>query len=180
MAATHGRDGDPAWPAPALIAASSLLARPDQAAANKHDASEFLGTVASATAGPTRARDRNADSEPVLAAKIELLASMMRQSTHTLVYSGAGLSRAAGIPDYASRALGSVMAGSGRLANPLDAQPTLAHACVAGLVARGLVAAIVNQNHDGTRARVLRATDPARFAGLFEKAGVLPDVARFN
>jgi len=78
---------------------------------------------------------------------------MVRQSTHTLVYSGAGLSRAAGIPDYASRALGSVMAGAGRLANPLDAQPTASHACVAALVERGLIAGIINQNHDGTPPR---------------------------
>jgi len=129
------------WPLPGLAAISEDLARPDQSS-NQHDASEYL------------------DDAAVLNEKINILASLISKSNMTVVYSGAGMSRAAGIPDYATRAINSVMAGIGRLHNPMDARPTMAHECIVTLQKQGLIHAIINQNHDG----------------LFEKCGIMPEM----
>jgi NAD-dependent SIR2 family protein deacetylase len=53
------------------------------------------------------------DTEDVLAAKVDLLARKVEASASLAVYAGAGLSTAAGIKDYASRAAGSVAIGKG-------------------------------------------------------------------
>lgn len=82
-----------------------------------------------------------------------MIAKMLSTPIHgqsTVVYSGAGLSKGAGIADYASRVPGSISgAGAPRLASPLEARPTKAHYVLAAMFARGLVHEFVNQNHDG-------------------------------
>jgi hypothetical protein len=86
------------------------------------------------------------DSEEVLAEKIQVLVKMIRKGQVT-VYSGAGLSRASGIPDYASKAKNSLSNTAKKLLSPLDAVPTLSHAVIARLCEAGFVTEVVNQNH---------------------------------
>merc|ERR1712176_841726 len=77
---------------------------------------------------------------------------MGRRSTACIVYTGAGISTASGISDYASKADSSLAkAGRARLKKvmPMDAQPTLAHRALAKLHAEGYVKHWVQQNHDG-------------------------------
>eukprot|EP01012_Entosiphon_sulcatum_P010430 TRINITY_DN16095_c0_g1_i1.p1 TRINITY_DN16095_c0_g1~~TRINITY_DN16095_c0_g1_i1.p1 ORF type:complete len:214 (+),score=23.44 TRINITY_DN16095_c0_g1_i1:378-1019(+) len=65
-----------------------------------------------------------------------------------VVYTGAGISTAAGIGDYASKAKGSV-AGKPRTINRLEAQPTVGHHVLAALEKAGFLHHWVQQNHDG-------------------------------
>merc|ERR1712176_1545194 len=77
---------------------------------------------------------------------------MGRRSTACIVYTGAGISTASGISDYASKADSSLAkAGRARLKKvmPMDAQPTLTHRALAKLHAEGYVKHWVQQNHNG-------------------------------
>ena len=96
------------WNAPRLVACSEEAARADQG--NMIKAHEYL------------------DDEEVLEEKICLIVDLLRRAKCCTAYTGAGLSRAAGIEDYASRASNSI-AGTGapRLESNLDAQPTFSH-----------------------------------------------------
>lgn len=73
---------------------------------------------------PSSSSPSSSSSSQVLDAKVALLASLLKQSRHTCAYTGAGLSQAAGIPDYATKAAGSVTAQTSRVRSPYDAQPT--------------------------------------------------------
>ena len=92
------------------------------------------------------------DTEAVLRAKVAALAALVRRARHCVVYAGAGLSRASGIPDYAS-SRASVLAQSVRgnaVQSPLDAEPTTAHYVLAEMHCRGMLrGGFVQQNHDG-------------------------------
>ena len=89
------------------------------------------------------------DSDEVLESKVALLASMLKRAHHAVVYSGAGLSRASGIADYASGPGSLAGLGAPRLRSPLEAEPTLSHRVIAQLQKRALIKEVVNQNHDG-------------------------------
>lgn len=119
----------PTWPPPRRVASSDEANRADQG--NTIRADEFL------------------DAPEVLEAKIRELARLVRQSRFTVAYTGAGLSKTAGIPDYATRAKDSVMAGVPRLRSSLDAQPTLAHHVLVSMDRAGWLHHYVQQNHDG-------------------------------
>ena len=145
FAEAHGREGNQVWTMPVNVHRDRRRARADQN--NPMERSEFL------------------DVDHVLEAKVDKLAEMLLQSAHTVTYTGAGISRAAGLPDYATDDDDGLDRGGHVLRNvPLLggeelwhlAQPTLAHECIAALIREGRVAHCVNQNHDG----------------LFEKAGV--------
>jgi len=126
----HGLLGaDRGWAPPKLVASSQQDARPGY---NPFSASEYI------------------DTPEVLRAKVQLLAELWTQSQNCVLYTGAGLSTAAGIGDYASKAEGSVAphrksAGS---VNRLELSPTLAHHGLASLGQRGLVKHWIQQNHD--------------------------------
>eukprot|EP01063_Lacrimia_lanifica_P015550 TRINITY_DN2226_c0_g2_i1.p2 TRINITY_DN2226_c0_g2~~TRINITY_DN2226_c0_g2_i1.p2 ORF type:complete len:304 (+),score=109.80 TRINITY_DN2226_c0_g2_i1:116-1027(+) len=121
------------WEAPRLAAASAAPARPGY---NSRSASEYL------------------DSKAVLKAKVKILAGLMKASKATVVYTGAGISTAAGMPDYASKAHGSVAphrgaAGAAAVSrNRLDFAPTFGHHAVAGFEEKGYVHHWLQQNHD--------------------------------
>jgi len=89
------------------------------------------------------------DVGSVLRDKMRVLANLLRASKHCVVYSGAGISRTAGIPDYASHPLLSAIKSKHKLHSNLEAHPTFAHFVVAELMRRGLVKEWVQQNHDG-------------------------------
>ena len=79
-----------------------------------------------------------------------MLAAMLRDSTATCVYTGAGLSTATGIGDYASKAKGSAaphMRGKGH-GNRLQIMPTYGHHVLAALEQKGLLHHWLQQNHD--------------------------------
>mmetsp|Transcript_15453 Transcript_15453/g.42511 ORF Transcript_15453/g.42511 Transcript_15453/m.42511 type:complete len:353 (-) Transcript_15453:133-1191(-) len=122
--------GGTAWNPPKLAAGSEEAARPGY---NAYSASEYM------------------DNPEVLSAKTKLLAQMWRRSGRdTVVYTGAGLSTASGIGDYASKAMGSVaphkkQASTG---SRLELKPTIAHHALAALEERGLIGNWVQQNHD--------------------------------
>lgn len=119
---------------PKAVATSSQQNRPGYESRN---ASEFL------------------DRPAARSAKLRFLASMIKQNARnktTVVYSGAGLSTAAGIGDYASRATESraphKSTTSGGGGSRLSLEPTLGHHAVALLEKKGLVHHWLQQNHD--------------------------------
>ena len=123
------------WPLPAQTTTCSLSSRPEYTSIPSH---EFL------------------DDDTVLSIKIRLLASMIRNASHVSAYTGAGLSVASGLADYASKAPDTVSQRSGP-SSPLSpsqgsgflAQPNLGHRFLASLFHSGLLHVVVNQNHDG-------------------------------
>lgn len=136
----HGVAGSPSWALPRRTHASDLLARPDYASLPAHEYQ---------------------DGDDVLRAKAKAVASMMRRGRQCVVYTGAGISTAAGIRDYASKpggaaaAVGSAGAGSGS-----GPRPTVAHLAMALIVKHGVGAdrdaqqwLWIDQNHDGLAVR---------------------------
>eukprot|EP01006_Ploeotia_vitrea_P054093 TRINITY_DN67850_c11_g1_i1.p1 TRINITY_DN67850_c11_g1~~TRINITY_DN67850_c11_g1_i1.p1 ORF type:complete len:603 (-),score=67.62 TRINITY_DN67850_c11_g1_i1:151-1959(-) len=124
----HGTLGDPSWTPPKCVASSDVACRADQG--NKIKASEYM------------------DSPTVLRAKMELVAKLIKQSKFLTAYTGAGLSKASGIPDYATKAAKSVVAGP-KLKSNFDAAPTYAHTVLVALERAGYLKHYVQQNHDG-------------------------------
>lgn len=123
-----------AFPAPAKIAHSDAPARADMG--TEIDSSEFH------------------DSPVVLAAKVDRLAAMVLRAERMVVYSGAGLSTAAGIGDYASKARHSRAHTWDPHNGPhieylKEREPTKAHLVLTALERAGMLSQFVNQNHDG-------------------------------
>jgi len=93
------------------------------------------------------------DPPSVLEPKVEELASLIRSSKHFVVYTGAGISTAAGITDF--RGPNGVWTMQERGETPKqgtsfeEAIPTLAHMALVGLHHAGLLKYIVSQNIDG-------------------------------
>eukprot|EP00128_Syssomonas_multiformis_P014399 Colp12_sorted_trinity150504_noHs@9838 len=126
-AAMHGRLAPASWDAkpPVCIFKSSELARPGYN--EQTNASEYE------------------DEPEILLEKVKLLAKLIRLSKNMCVYSGAGISTASGIGDYASRST----VGDQAVRSPYDAQPTLSHYVLADLHRKGHVKSWIQQNHDG-------------------------------
>jgi hypothetical protein len=88
------------------------------------------------------------DEPGVLAAKVKLLASLIRRAKHAVVYTGAGLSTSSGIGDYATK--GTTHKGPvAKRFSPLEAKPTLSHRVLVALHAAGELTHWIQQNHDG-------------------------------
>lgn len=131
MVRWHGMVGASAgWAPPRIVARTEADARPGYAA---YDASEYL------------------DEAEVLQAKVKLLSEMwLRGGRDTVVYTGAGLSTASGIGDYASKAGGSIAPHKKGTStgSRLELQPTVAHHALAAIEEKGLIGNWVQQNHD--------------------------------
>ena len=85
--------------------------------------------------------------------QVRVLAALLRASKHCIAYTGAGISTAAGIHDYASKGSGvGASAKTSKNAAPVtdwrDASPTTAHRAMVALHDVGLVHHWINQNHD--------------------------------
>jgi len=96
------------------------------------------------------------DPPEVLRKKCDILAEAMRCSKHMVVYTGAGISTAASIPDY--RGPDGVWTKLSRgedltMKNICDADPTLTHMCLVTLYQENMVKHIVSQNCDGLHIR---------------------------
>lgn len=105
---------------PAVAARSDDVARADQG--NYTNASEWLEA-----------------SRDVLRRKMTIVAGLLTRSACAVAYTGAGLSRASGIPDYASTGVQKSVVRAPALRSNLDAQPTFAHRVIVALERRGIV-----------------------------------------
>jgi NAD-dependent SIR2 family protein deacetylase len=124
----HGCLGHRDWDAPRIIVQSDLEARPGYKTKN---ASEY-------------------EDEPwVLREKVEVLANLLKKAKNPIAYTGAGISTASGIKDYASKAKNSVAVNKKKIGSGLSAQPTFAHRVLAALYRAGHLKHWVQQNHDG-------------------------------
>ena len=106
----HGQLGQADWASPVLATYSDVEARPGY----DLKAHEYL------------------DTPEVLAAKVKVLAELVRSSSNCVAYTGAGISTAAGICDYASEAAreaGKSMSNPAHAItmSPMDSGPTQAH-----------------------------------------------------
>jgi len=124
----HGKLADPGWPQPELAVASDEESRPGY---TKITAAEYV------------------DTPEVLAAKVKLVARMIRGAEHLVAYTGAGISTASGVADYASKAEGSLALAGPKVRSPWHAQPTRAHRVLVELHKRGWLERWIQQNHDG-------------------------------
>lgn len=89
------------------------------------------------------------DGPETLRLKVEVLASMIRDSQQFITYTGAGISTAAGIDDYATKAKGeSVTAARPVVKDWKNAQPTLTHRVLTALEQAGHLKHWIQQNHD--------------------------------
>jgi len=95
------------------------------------------------------------DDPETLREKVKEMARLIRKSKHCLAYTGAGISTASGINDYASRSNKSRATGTGAVGKRpakkkgLNAEPTLAHFVLGALYKAGHLKHWVQQNHDG-------------------------------
>jgi len=99
--------------------------------------------------------ERN-DSDELLHTKIRTLAAWIQDARRTVVFTGAGISTAAGLPDYRGlkgiwtrKIQGEVVDDSVDSYAPGTVEPTYAHNAVARLFAAGHVVSIVTTNVDG-------------------------------
>ncbi|XP_070579727.1 NAD-dependent protein deacetylase sirtuin-7-like [Ptychodera flava] len=92
-----------------------------------------------------------------LHAKASVLAEVIKQARQMVVYTGAGISTAASIPDYRGPNGVWTLLQKGKTlqrTNPLvDAEPTLTHMAITKLHQKGYIRHIVSQNCDGLHLR---------------------------
>ncbi|KAH6634663.1 DHS-like NAD/FAD-binding domain-containing protein [Chaetomium sp. MPI-SDFR-AT-0129] len=96
--------------------------------------------------------------------KARQLATLIRQSKHFIVFTGAGISTSAGIPDFRGPEGAWTLQAQGRqrttaATSSLQAIPTATHMALVGLQDGGLLKYVVSQNCDG----------------LHRRSGILPD-----
>eukprot|EP00947_MAST-08B_sp_MAST-8B-sp1_P003039 g3039.t1 len=126
----HGNCGDPDWVAPRLVTKYDVNARLTFTAIKAH---EYV------------------DAPEVMRAKVAALAELIRRSEAMITYTGAGISVAAGIDDYATKAkTSSVTAGPERprVKDWKKARPTKTHRVLTALYEAGHLKHWIQQNHD--------------------------------
>ncbi|KAI0110177.1 DHS-like NAD/FAD-binding domain-containing protein [Daldinia grandis] len=114
------------------------------------------------TAPEVPAEERREDID-VVDRKAEALAEQIKKSKHFIVFTGAGISTSAGIPDFrGTEGVWTLMA-QGRqrssAVNTLQAVPTATHMALVELQDRGILKYLISQNCDA----------------LHRKSGILPD-----
>ncbi|GAQ77978.1 Class IV sirtuins [Klebsormidium nitens] len=108
-------------------------------------------------------REKEVEDPPeVLEAKLRQLADIIKSSDRVVFHTGAGLSTAAGIPDFRGPQGVWTLQKKGQMAGMNmryeEARPTQAHIIIAEMVRRQLISHVVTQNVDGL---LLRAGVPA-------------------
>jgi len=125
----HGRLGPSRWKPPRMVVRCDAEARPGYQSKKAHEYEEDPQT---------------------LREKVELLASLIRKSKKCMAYTGAGISTASGIGDYASKADDSKATGDRpKPRSAWEARPTLAHRVLVSLHKAGFLQQWIQQNHDG-------------------------------
>lgn len=129
MALCHGILGDPAWESPQLVTEYDVPARLTFTAIKAH---EYV------------------DHEDVLHKKVQILADLIRRSSQMIAFTGAGISTAAGIDDYATKAKGASVTSEQRphILNWRDAMPTKSHYILTAMHELGYLKHWIQQNHD--------------------------------
>lgn len=130
MNGMHGRMHDPSWHAPFRVVDCVKEARPGYNSMPAHEYEEDPRT---------------------LNAKVKLFCELLQNSNLAMAYTGAGISTASGIDDYASKAKDSKML-EGRTKPKLGglcAEPSLGHRVLTALWKADLMKHWVQQNHDG-------------------------------
>jgi len=127
--ALHGLLGSTSWGAPRLVRACNDEARPGYKTMLAHEYE---------------------DEPEVLNAKVQILADLIRRSKACVAYTGAGISTASGISDYATKAAGSAGGVQKKTRrSPYEAEPSLAHRVLTAMYTAGSLKHWVQQNHDG-------------------------------
>ena len=85
----------------------------------------------------------------VLQEKIAFLSLLIKNAKNCVVYTGAGISRASGIADYATKAKKSIAGSENHSLNRLMAEPSYAHHLLTKLERKGYIKHWLQQNHDG-------------------------------
>jgi mono-ADP-ribosyltransferase sirtuin 6 len=93
-----------------------------------------------------------------LARKARELADLIKQSKHFIVFTGAGISTSAGIPDFRGPEGAWTLQAQGRqrtsaATSTLQAIPTATHMALVELQNRGLMKYLISQNCDGLHRR---------------------------
>ncbi|OTB05555.1 hypothetical protein M426DRAFT_56743 [Hypoxylon sp. CI-4A] len=116
-----------------------------------------------ANTAPKVPAEERQESPDRIERKAEALAKLVKKSKHLIVFTGAGISTSAGIPDFRGpqgvwtlRAQGKQPTGA---VNTLQAVPTATHMALVELQNRGVLKYLISQNCDG----------------LHTKSGILPD-----
>ncbi|KAI5865144.1 NAD-dependent deacetylase sirtuin-7 [Durotheca rogersii] len=116
-----------------------------------------------ANTAPKVAAEERQEAPEAIDEKAEALATQMRKSKHLIVFTGAGISTSAGIPDFRGpEGVWTLRAQGRRRADAVDtlqAVPTLTHMALVELQNRGMLKYLISQNCDG----------------LHRRSGILPD-----
>ncbi|XP_007886800.1 NAD-dependent protein deacetylase sirtuin-7 isoform X1 [Callorhinchus milii] len=143
---------------------SRILKKPEELR-TKEDLAVLAGCVDTVQAMEKRKQKREAqkrkleevlDEPDELKKKIKLLVTAVQEARYLVIYSGAGISTAASIPDYRGPNGVWTSLQSGRAVSATDlseAEPTLTHMCIAQLYKEKLVQHVVSQNCDGLHLR---------------------------
>jgi len=129
MDKVHGFLRDPSWDPPFIVHEDSRSARPGFSSMSRNEYN---------------------DTPEILRAKILILAGLLLKSQNAIVYTGAGISTASGIDDYASNAdKSTIKFDRPHLKTHWHALPTFSHYALVSLHQQKLIKYWIQQNHDG-------------------------------